>query len=167
MEIAGPSACRPLFVPVAEIALDVLTAFAGELQNGAARTRCAALVQYLIAGMASVDIRECLTDAPVEVDRRHRDFVNDVNHFLHVIEQVAQLHVLLPKLVIGVGGQQDVAEDDRKGAEIVDAFIANDMRAAILEADAAKCVRAVGNHAVGKSTEMERRHSGLVPVGSF
>ncbi|MBE6074588.1 MAG: hypothetical protein E7202_08690 [Selenomonas ruminantium] len=124
-------------------------------------------MQYLIAGMAGVDIRECLPDAAVEVDRRHRDFVNDVNHFLHVIEQAAQLHVLLPQLVVRVRGQQDVAKDDSKDAEGVAAFSVDRMWPAVFKADAAKCVRAVGNHAVGKSTEMERRHSGLVPVGSF
>ena len=74
---------------------------------------------------------------------------------------------LLPQFVVRVRGQQDVAKDDSKDAKGMAAFIVDSMWPAVFEADAAKCVRAVGNHAVGKSTEMERRHSGLVHVGSF
>ena len=154
VQIAGTGAGRPLGVPVIQLALDILPAVCGEFLNRTAGAGRRAVMKQLIAGLAGSSMRrQYLMNGLIDIKGDHGRLVNDIDHFLHVVQHGPQAFVMAAEFVIGIGGQQDIAEYDGKGIQAAQALGVKFSRMAAFKADAAHGIKPVGDYAVGEGTQ--------------
>ena len=137
--------------PAVDISDDILCSVIGKRLYRAVRTRMIELVEAVIAGLRNRDLGQSLTNRLIQEKQLESIFVDNVNHFLHMIEDIAQLFVFMLDAGVRIVRQQDVAQNNGKDAETADDFLGEFMwRLCTFKADAAQGVTAMGNQTMGK-----------------
>ena len=149
-EVAGAGVDWCACNPVVKRGIDVFTAFATELADRAVGAEAVPIMEEMIAWILVGRRGNKLPDCLIVIDRFHRDLVYDINHFLHMVQDITQMLIFLFDAGIRIVRQQDIAQDDGEDAKAADDFLGEFMRLCTFKADAAHRISAVGNQAMGK-----------------
>ena len=78
-----------------DISDDILCSVIGKRLYRAVRTRMIELVEAVIAGLRYRDLGQSLTNRLIQEEQLKSILVNDVNHFLHMVDDIHEALILL------------------------------------------------------------------------
>ena len=81
--------------PAVDTSDDVLCSIVGKRLYRAVRTRMIELVEAVIAGLRYRDLGQSLTNRLIQEEQLKSILVNDVNHFLHMVDDIHEALILL------------------------------------------------------------------------
>ena len=143
--------------------MEIFVAGLGKLLCGAERTGAAEIVEALVAGLVDRNAAQSLPDGLVEIDRLIGLLVDHIDEFLHVVEDLAQVVIVLQEFLVRFMRQQDIAEQDGEDVEVAQLlFRKGARRTGRLKADTAEILVAVGDAYMGKSADMQLHGSFLI-----
>ena len=81
--------------PAVDTSDDVLCSIVGKRLHRAVRAGMIELVEAVIAGLRYGDLRQSLTNCLIQEKQLESIFVDDINHFLHMVDDIHEALILL------------------------------------------------------------------------